>query len=225
MSWWKLSILLIIALSSSMAFAAAQTVLILNSQPGDWVGAGQQLSFTPADGPFTVAGTVTGGLQVFFHTPDYSHFWYVAFGPPNSRKLATGQYEGAQSVVYPSIHPDLQVSGDGRGCETVGRFFLSDLAFNLDGTVARVAIDFEQHCTGVSIGPALYGSVRYNSGSKLAPRLGIGGGSAMKGNAGTSGDRSSLPSPCPTAIRLQFITPLWMVPLSQAATTCRLLEP
>ncbi len=187
---------------------AGQTVLILNSQPGDWVGAGQQLSFTPADGPFTVVSAGTGGLQVSFHTPDYSHFWYVTFGPPKSRKLATGQYEGAQSVVYPSTHPDLNVSGDGRGCETVGRFYLSDLAFNLDGTVAKVAIDFEQHCTGVTIGPALYGSVRYNSGSKLVPRLGIGGGSAMKGNAGTSGGQiiASLSMPNSSATTVHYTT-------------------
>jgi Calx-beta domain len=80
----------------------------------------------------------------------------------------------------------LDVFGDGRGCDTVGRFYLSDIAFNLDGTVSRLALDFEQHCTGVTIGPALYGSVRYNSGSKLVPRLAVGGGSAKKGNAGTS---------------------------------------
>jgi len=205
----KVSILLSFALSASMAFAAGQTILILNSQPGDWVGAGLQQTFTAADGPFTVTSTGTGGLQVSFHTPDYSHFWYVMFGPPNLRKLATGQYEGAQTfAIHAPTHPGLDVFGDGRGCGTVGRFYLSEIAFNPEGTVSRLAIDFEQHCAGVTIGPALYGSVRYNSGSKLVPRLAVGGGSAMKGNAGTSDGQVmvSLSMPNSNTTTVQYTT-------------------
>ena len=203
----KLSILLVFALSPSMAFAGAQTILILNSQPGDWVGGGLQQTFTAADGPFTVTNVGTGGLQVSFHTPDYSHFWYVMLGPPNSRKLATGQYEAAQTfAIHAPTHPGLDVFGDGRGCNIdIGRFFLSDIAFNADGSVSRLALDFEQHCTGAIIGPALYGSVRFN---KLVPRLAIGGGSAMKGNVGTSDGQVivSLSMPGSNTATVQYTT-------------------
>ncbi len=207
---FRLSMLLILTFVPSMALAAAQTVLILNSQPGDWVGAGLQQTFTPADGQFTVTSIANGGFQLAFNTPDYSHFWHVWIGPPASHKLVGGEYEGTQTFsIHSPTHPGLDVFGDGRGCNTdIGRFYVSDIAFNLDGTVARLAVDFEQHCTGAFVGPALFGSVRYNSASKLVPRVGIGGGFAMKGNAGTSDGQVmvSLSMPSSNPATVQFTT-------------------
>ena len=206
----RFSVVLMLTLVPSIALAAPQTVLILNSQPGDWVGAGLQQTFTQADGQFTALTIANGGIQVGFHTPDYSHFWYVTFGAANSRKLVTNQYEGAQTFsVHSPTHPGLDVYGDGRGCNLdVGRFYLSDIAFNLDGTVSRLAIDFEQHCTGAFVGPALYGSVRYNSASKIVPRLAVNGGSAMKGNSGTSDGQAivSLSMPNSNTTTVQYTT-------------------
>ncbi len=72
----------------------AQSLIYLNSQPGDWVGQGQQLTFTPADGAFTVQGTYNSGVQINFNTPNYSHFWFLDFGPPTAMKFTKGEYEG-----------------------------------------------------------------------------------------------------------------------------------
>jgi hypothetical protein len=81
--------------------------------------------------------------------------------------------------------PGIDVFGDGRGCNTdAGRFLVSDFALNPDGTIARLAIDFEQHCEGAP--PALYGSFRYNSSVAAAPRLAVASTYTLKGNAGTS---------------------------------------
>lgn len=183
---------------------AAQTVLILNSP-----ALGLQETFTPANGQFTATAIYNGAVQVSFHTPDYSHYWTAMFGPPNSRKLVTGLYEGAQTFpIHSPTHPGLYVFGDVLTCDTGGRFYVSDIAFTLDGSISRLAIDFEQDCTGVIPAPPLYGSVRYNSASKIAPRLGVGGGSAMKGNAGTSDGQAmvSLTMPSSIATTVQFAT-------------------
>ena len=163
-----------------------QTLLYMNSQPGDWVGQGQQYSFTPADGTFVVQGSFNTGIAASFTTPDFSQWWYLDFGPPSALKFLKGEYVGAQRFAFHSpTRPGIDVSGDGRGCNTdAGQFLLSELVFNPDGSVARFAVDFEQHCEG---GPAaLYGSIRYNSAVSVAPRFGIGNATALKGNTGTS---------------------------------------
>jgi hypothetical protein len=187
---------------------AAQTILILNSQPGDYIGQGLRQTYTPADGPFTITTTYNNGVTVSFHTPDYSHWWYLDFGPPSSRTFAINQYEGAQRFAFHSpTMPGLDISGDGRGCNTLaGRFFLSDLAFNTDGTIARLAIDFEQHCE--VLGPPLYGSIRYNSASKIVPRIGIASAWALKGNTGTSDAQAviALAMPSSSPVSVQYTT-------------------
>ncbi len=197
----------ILTLTASSA-AATQTLLFLNSQPGDWVGGGVQQTFTPADGPFNVTAAANGGIQLFFHTPDYSHFWNLQFGPPYGQKLAVGEYEGTQRFSFHSpTMPGLDVSGDGRGCNTdTGRFLVSNIAYNTDGTLAKLVIDFEQHCEGFM--PPLYGSLRYNSATPLVPRFGIGNAAALKGNVGNSDSKVivSLSMPSNNPVSVQYST-------------------
>jgi len=183
----------------------AQSLIYLNSQPGDWVGQGQQLTFTPADGAFTVQGTYNSGVQINFNTPNYSHFWFLDFGPPTAMKFTKGEYEGAQRFAFHSpTRPGIDVSGDGRGCNRdAGRFLVSELVFAQDGTVDRLAIDFEQHCEGSP--PALYGSVRYNSAVPLSPRVSVGNATTLKGNTGSSDAivtlAVSMPSSSPVSVQ------------------------
>ena len=162
-----------------------QTFLTLDSQPGDYIGQGVTQTLTPANGTFTVTNTLDT-VSVSFNTPDYSQFWYLDFGSPTTQKFGLGEYEGATRTAFRSpTRPGIDVSGDGRGCNTdAGRFLVSDFALNTDGTIARLAIDFEQHCEGAA--PALYGSFRYKSTVAAVPRLGIGSTYALKGNQGTS---------------------------------------
>lgn len=86
----------------------------------------------------------------------------------------------------------MDVYGNGRGCNRVaGRFLVSHLALAPDGTVQRLAIDFEQHCEG---GPAaLFGSVRFNSDVPAVPRVSVADAGTLKGNDGTP-YRQSLPT-------------------------------
>lgn len=63
--------------------------------------------------------------------------------------LVPGVYEMAQRAPFASPgHPGLEVTGDGRGCNTLtGRFEVHD--FELDATgVKRALVSFEQHCEG-----------------------------------------------------------------------------
>jgi hypothetical protein len=209
MSKVRVAIIVVLLSFAPCAIATtAQTFLYLNSQPGDYIGQGIQQTFTPADGPFAVQTYSNGGLQVSFHTPDYSSWWYLDFGPPTGSKFVKAEYEGAQRFAFHSpTKPGMDVFGDGRGCNTnLGRFLLSQLTFALDGSVQSLAIDFEQHCEGAI--PALYGSVRINATVSAVPRVSVGDATALKGNVGTNGATIvlSLSMPSTQPVSVQYST-------------------
>jgi hypothetical protein len=203
-----LLILSFVSLLPAFAFGATpQTFLTLISQPGDYVGQGITQTFTPADGTFSVSNS-SDAVSISFNTPTFSQFWYLDFGSATTVKFGGGEYDGAQRTAFRSpTRPGIDVSGDGRGCNTdTGRFLVSDFALNSDGTIARLAIDFEQHCEGAP--PALYGSFRYNSAVAAEPRLAVASTYALKGNAGTSDAlvTLSLCLPSTTIVQVAFAT-------------------
>jgi hypothetical protein len=199
---------LVVALSMTTLASAAtpQTFLTLTSQPGDYVGQGITQTLTPADGTFVVSNSTNTVSVSFQGSP--GEFWYLNFGTPATQKFGRGQYEGAQRTPFRSpTKPGIDVSGEGRGCNTdAGRFLVTDFALNTDGTIARIAIDFEQHCEGAP--PALYGSIRYNSAVSAIPRFGIASGYALKGNAGKSDANVivSLCLPSSNTVRVTYST-------------------
>ncbi len=191
------------------ARGSTATFFTLNSQPGDFVGGGITQTFTPADGTFIVNTVFNGGVDVSFHTANFSSFWSLTFGPPNGQTLTPEEeYEGAQRFAFHSpTRPGIDVFGDGRGCNTItGRFLVSDLAFASDGTVQSLAIDFEQHCEGAP--PALFGSVRFNSSVPVEPRVSVADATALKGNVGTNDGTVilSLCLPSPQLVTVHFAT-------------------
>ena len=117
----------ILAIAPAMSQATTQTILVLNSQPGDYIGQGLQHTFRPPDGTFTVTTTYNSGIQVSFSGS--GEFWTLDFGPPSALKFLPNEYEGAQRFPFHSpTRPGMDVSGDGRGCNRdIGRFLLSDI--------------------------------------------------------------------------------------------------
>jgi len=197
-----------VLLFSAVASAATpQTFLTLISQPGDYIGQGITQTFTPADGSFSVSNTADT-VSISFNTSNFSQFWYLDFGSPSTVKFGRGEYDGAQRTAFRSpTRPGIDVFGDGRGCNTdTGRFLVSDFALNTDGTIARLAIDFEQHCEGAP--PALYGSFRYNSSVAAVPRLAVANTYTLKGNTGTSDAlvTLSLCLPSTTVVQVTYAT-------------------
>lgn len=201
-----LACLLFVCLTVLTASAATpSTYLFLNSQAGDYIGGGVTQTLTANDGTFSV---INGPNTVTVEFNSSTQFWTLEFGSPTSVKFGRGEFGGATRTAFRSpTRPGIDVSGDGRGCNTdAGRFLVSDFALASNGTVARLAIDFEQHCEGAA--PALYGSLRYNSAVTAVPRFGIGNTYALKGNTGTS-DSSvivSLSMPSTSAVSVQFAT-------------------
>ena len=151
------------------AAVAGETLLVLASQPGDYIGAGQQRVITTTDADFSVMGNSGNGVSFNindFNRPDPIYtFWYVDLAAPIGSELVVGAYEGATRFSFREPgEPGLDISGDGRGCNMLyGRFDVLEAEYDVQtGEVVRFAADFEQHCES-PLAPALLGAIRYDS--------------------------------------------------------------
>src|SRR5690349_8455644 len=97
---------------SQLAAAAPQSLIFLDSQPGDYIGGGMQATFTPADGTFSVTGSPSG-ITVSFFGSGFGLFWFLDFAPPTGLSITRSEYEGAQRYAFHGpTKPGLDVSGD-----------------------------------------------------------------------------------------------------------------
>ena len=147
---------------ATTAFTSGTNILYFHSQPGDYIGQGQQRAIYAGTG-FTLTPTRNGRNGVSFTISGGGQFWSLDFGGPQNAPLVVGAYENA--VRYPFQNgpsPGVNLSGDGRGCNTIrGRFDVLEVAYAANGSIQRFAADFVQHCEGGAA--ALFGQVRFNS--------------------------------------------------------------
>jgi hypothetical protein len=177
MFWRKLGgfaaiVALLVAASSAAAGAKAPgaagaigptTSLTLKSSPGDWVGDGQQQSFSSSDGTFSVSGT-TADLTVNFTSTDGSQYWTADFAAPRGQKLQPGVYYNAERAPFRTGRaPGIDVYGDSRGCnQDFGSFAVNQIAAKSSGAIKLLDIDFVQHCESPTA-PALKGTVLFGA--------------------------------------------------------------
>lgn len=148
--------------------SAGEILLVLASQPGDYIGLGEQRLITIADADFVVSRNFGNGVSFWindFGRPDSQGIWWsVDLAAAGGAELAAGAYEGATRFPFQDAsEPGLSVYGEGRGCNTLtGRFDVLEAVYDgQTGEVLHFAADFEQHCEGME--PALLGAVRYDS--------------------------------------------------------------
>ena len=165
----KTTILLFaLVLAGASTAWAGVTSIVLNSEPGDYIGGGQTLVFVEGDGSFSAQIQGNGSaVHVSFNTPTFSHWWHLNFAAADLQTLVVGSYNGA--VRYPfqgASQPGLDVFGDGRGCNQLTGFFdVHELVLGGGDQVVSFRATFEQHCEGLA--PALRGEVRYNANVAL----------------------------------------------------------
>jgi hypothetical protein len=164
-------IVLVLSLLWPVISPAQTTLLVLESEPDDYIGGGRNQTFTLADGTFNAMRNFDGGVSIAFDSPDLTHWWFLDFAAPSGVPLTPGVYEGA--TRFPFQEPDepgLDVSGEGRGCNMLtGRFEVFEVRYGPGDTVLSFAASFEQHCEGAT--PALFGSILFNSGAPVPPAL------------------------------------------------------
>jgi hypothetical protein len=138
-----------------------RTFLYYCSQPGDYIGGGQERIFTPVDGDFIPSGTSSGGVVTinFNGGPDW---WSADFIAPRGAALQSGTYKGAQRYPFQSpTKPGFDFSGSGRGCNRLSaQFTIRQIVYGTDGKIELFDATFTQRCEETM--PPLYGWIRYS---------------------------------------------------------------
>lgn len=145
------------------------TRLRMVSEPGDFIGQGLTYDFNPTNATFSARQNFDNGVSLSVDPPALGEFWFLDFAAANEALLSAGIYLDAMRFPFQDPgHPGLNVSGNGRGSNTLtGQFTVFDVNFS-GSTVTRFAAAFEQHSEGNT--PALIGWVMFNS------TFGAGGG-------------------------------------------------
>jgi hypothetical protein len=155
---------LLLANTASLAdgvLAGQRTLYRYSSEPGDYIGQGQQNIYVPGDATITVSGTAQYlTVSVFTAT----EFWFVTIAAPNGEKLRPGNYDEAERAPFRTGRaPGLDVSGDGRGCNQVwGSFAINQIGTDQSGNVTLLDANFAQQCESPSA-PSLHGTVLYQA--------------------------------------------------------------
>jgi len=159
--------------STGVSGAAAVSELIMNSDPGDYIGQGASYDYKSTDGTFGMSSGAAN-VNISFQTPSFTHWWYLDFGTQAlGTRIGLGFYDNAMREAFPDYgHPGLDVYGDGRGSNRLtGDFEIIDYTYNDNtNTLTGFAATFNQHSEGGA--PALHGTIYYNShaAEHLAPQ-------------------------------------------------------
>ncbi|NEP89167.1 MAG: hypothetical protein F6K18_21340 [Okeania sp. SIO2C2] len=153
------------------------TAFYFYSQPGDYIGGGNEQLLTPEEVDFRV--TMGRNNNVSFRLDNISNsqpgdriWWNLNFAAPERSLLAPGWYDRAIRYPFqPNDRPGLSFSGNGRGCNRLGgRFNILEAAYDVNGDIKSFDAIFEQHCEDeLAIGPASFGRIRYNAEVESTP--------------------------------------------------------
>jgi hypothetical protein len=138
---------------------ADATFVRFDSEAGDYIGQGRHELYTGRNSSIQLEGNYGGGVSL--SVTQGIDDWWLDFAPPSGERMHVGAFGSATRFPFqdPSV-PGLDVSGEGRGCNTsTGRFDVLEYDVDAHGRLLRFAADFEQHCEGGV--HALRGKVRY----------------------------------------------------------------
>ena len=155
-SSWPLTLRAPAGVGSDTPCLAGGNVVFFDGDSTDYIHPGTE---TITAGTFSATGSAnTVDLSV---TPSAGGWWYLDFSSAQlGQALAAQVYDDAQRAPFASPgHPGLEISGSGRGCNTLtGAFQVEDLQWN-GSTLASFTATFEQHCEGGAA--ALRGCIHY----------------------------------------------------------------
>jgi hypothetical protein len=150
---------------AASSLPASGNYVYLQSMQGDYIGGGQNRTFTDSNSVLSV--TSTGALLKV--NINGNSWWNGDFAGMNTlSQLEPGYYGDLQR--YPFHNPvkgGLDWGGDGRGCNTLTGWFVIDKITYVQGSLTEVDMRFEQHCEGGS--PALRGRIRWNAADVTKP--------------------------------------------------------
>jgi hypothetical protein len=171
------------------------TGLHMSGDPTDWVSAGLTYDYTPANAIITIVGSRSSAR--FTIKADDKTMWTGGFQPPTGDILAPGTYDNASRYAFNGSGAGLDVTGDGRGCNTIsGSFTVHELTF-VGTDVRTFSISFEQHCEQGT--PALRGEFDFRAGDTTPePSWTIAADTPTTLDTPPPADGGGAPTPTPT---------------------------
>jgi hypothetical protein len=138
--------------------AAAGSALYFYSSPGSWVGQGQALALSSANGDIFLVLSETGFVNVLIN----SATWNLELGTADGAPFAIGTYLNAQRSGPQPGMPFMEFSGDGRGDDIDTGWFDVLAVTQTGGVITSMAVDFVQYDEG-DVNNWVRGFFRYNS--------------------------------------------------------------
>ncbi len=138
--------------------------LVMQSQQGDYIGQGQNYSYSSSTGTFSASVNFDNGVSAVYQDRSSSLvYWDLDFAAPGDVPLTPGTYLNATRYPFQAAtSPGLNVSGEGRGSNTLtGQFTVVQADYNSSNQIVRFDATFVQHSEGAT--PALTGELKYNS--------------------------------------------------------------
>lgn len=151
--------------SAYVAAVIGQTSITLQSDPGDFIGAGRTYAYTNADAALSFVAN-GGRLQVSVQGDER---WTGEFDLPSAlAQFQVGTYANVTRapVGDPAVGA-LSWSGEGRGCNTLAGSFSVDSATYASGVLTAIDLRFEQHCEGGAA--ALRGHIVWTASDATTP--------------------------------------------------------
>jgi hypothetical protein len=140
------------------AVSAPSFVVTMFSDRSDYIGAAIPQEFDQTNA--TMSGSLSqGGISLSLSGGTSGKDWSLVIDPPIGSKFKVGYYSRAQRAEFKTAgHPGLDISGDGRGCNTVsGAFEVRKLTVS-NGAITQLDLLYEQHCEGLPA--ALFGEIQ-----------------------------------------------------------------
>jgi hypothetical protein len=145
--------------SAAPVGASERTFLFLDSEPGEYVGFGEDHLFERSSSSMRAAVIGEGNrIHVLIDQPDGSQ-WDVNLSAPAGEKLRIGSYTNATRwPLNGEGVAGMDISGEGRGCSEIsGSFEVLAADFGEKGVIHSFHATFEQFCEGRA--PALIGEL------------------------------------------------------------------
>lgn len=162
--------------SSAVAQDLPNTVLVLESEPREFIGGGRYYYYTPGHGAFTASKNWRNGVTVRFNGSGPvggGHSWTAEFAAPANALLAPGTYTGAAAYSDTRFagQPGLIVAGDGRSTGSLSGSFTIHEVVREGDQIVRFHASFTQidQTFPAKAGPALHGEVMFNASAPRPP--------------------------------------------------------
>lgn len=137
---------------------SAQSILYFTSSPGSWVGRGQTLTLSSAQGDNFLVLSETGFVNVLIN----SATWNLELGTADGSPFAVGTYTNAQRAGPQPGIPQMVFSGESRGDDVDTGWFDVLEVTQSGGVISSMAVNFLQYDEGIT-NNWVSGAFRYNS--------------------------------------------------------------